>query len=366
MWRLTATLLLASLASASPRAGFGYLPPKRDCETVTSVVYDTSVQTSVVVQTVNQVDTRYVKTTVHIQQVVPTTLYRTQVQTQIQYQTSVIHQTTVRYVDRVVTQTVTSPPRQEVRYITTTRVVPQVRYVTQTQVQTQVVPVEVTRTQIQTVVQPVVNYQTQVVQQTRYATVPGPTTVRTRVQTVVQTSLVRQQQPANTRYVTSTSVRQVVQTSVVRGQDVIRTSVVQRQQVIPSPPSTPVTKMLTPPASRSSPAPTSSLRLKLLRRSFLKRWCSPSPRVQTVVQTQYVTPYPVYQTREVTRTSVVQVSGPDRVITQQVVQTQQQQSIVYQTVNRPQQVTVTTTVTGTCGQTGYNYDPPAVPFNIRG
>ncbi|KAK3858100.1 hypothetical protein Pcinc_035683 [Petrolisthes cinctipes] len=107
MWHLTATLLVLGLASASPQGG--YLPPRPSCPTVTSVVYDTRVQTSVAVQTQNRVDTQYVTTTLVRQQVVPTTIYNTRVTTRVQYQTSVIQQTSVRAIDRVVTQTVPSP-----------------------------------------------------------------------------------------------------------------------------------------------------------------------------------------------------------------------------------------------------------------
>ncbi|XP_037776616.1 uncharacterized protein LOC119573462 [Penaeus monodon] len=385
MWRLTATLLLLALASAEPQ-GYNYLPPRPNtpCQTVTSVVYDTRVQTSVNVQTVNQVNTQYRTTTVVRQQVVPTTLFQTRVQTQVQYQTSVIQQTTTLFNNRVQTQTVPSPPIVQTQYVTSTRVVPQVSYVTQTQTQTQVVPVEVTRTQVQTINQPVTNYQTQVQQQTQVVTLPGRDVVRTRVQTVVQTSIVRRQQPANTRYVTSTRVQQVVQTSVVRGQDVVRTSVVQRQQVIPF---TSVntryenavatreqvvtrTNVVTQTRVQTQVVPQEVVSTQVVPTTiYTTRYetrVQPFTQVQTVVRTQYVTPAPVVQTRQEVRTSVVQVPGQDRVVTSQVVQTQQQQQVVYQTVNQPQQITVTQTITATCGQTGYNYPAPARPFNFRG
>ncbi|XP_053641534.1 uncharacterized protein [Cherax quadricarinatus] len=393
MWRLTATLLVVTLASATPQGynypipDSGYLPPSPSnpsCQVapITSVVTETRVQTSVTVLTVNQINTQYITTTLVRQQVVPTTLFQTRVQTQVQYQTSVIQRTTTLFNDRIVTQTIPSPPRQETVYVTSTRVVPQVSYVTSTQVQTQVVPVVVTRTQVQTINQPVTNYQTQIQQQTQVVTIPGPDVVRTRVQIVVQTSIVRRQQPANTRYVTSTRVQQVVQTRYVRGQNVFRTSVVQRQQVIPY---TSLntryetayttleqvvtrTNVVTQTVISTQVVPqevVSTLVVpNIIYTTIYETRFQPFTQVQTVVQTQYVTPAPVYQTLEETRTSVVQVPGPDRVVTQQVAKTQQQQQVVYQTINQPRQVTVTQTITATCGKTGYNYDSPAVPFNF--
>ncbi|XP_069947460.1 polyhomeotic-proximal chromatin protein-like [Cherax quadricarinatus] len=394
MWRLTATLLVATMpwTSASPQ-GYNYSPPNNaylpppptypSCQVapITSVIYDKRVQTSINVQTVNQINTQYITTTLVRQQVIPTTVFQTRVQTQVQYQTSVIQRTTTFFNDRIVTQTIPSPPRQEVVYVTSTRVVPQVSYITSTQVQTQVIPVEVTRTQVQTINQPVTNYQTQIQQQTQVVPIPGPDVVRTRVQTVVQTSIVRRQQPANTRYVTSTRVQQVVQTSVVRGRDDIRTSFVQRQQVIPY---TSVntryetayttreqvvirTNFVTQTLISTQVVPQEVVSTQvvpnIIYTTIYETRFQPFTQVQTVVQTQYVTPAPVYQTREETRTSVVQVPGQDRVVTQQVAQTQQQQQVVYQTVNQPQQVTVTQTITATCGKTGYNYNPPPTPFN---
>jgi len=386
MWRLTATLLLLALASAEPQ-GYNYeepdnqyLPPaKCKLAPVTSVVYNTQLQTSVRLQTVNQVNTQYRTTTIVRQQVVPTTLFQTRVQTQVQYQTSVVQQTTVRAVDRFVTQTVPSPPVVQTRFVTSTRVVPQVNYVTRTQVQTQVVPVEVTSTQVRTIIQPLTNYQTQERQATRVVTVPGRDVVQTRVQTVVQTSIVRSQQPAITRFVTSTRVQQVVQTSVVRGQDVVRTTVAQRQQVIPF---TSVntryenvvatrqqvvtrTNIATQTRILTQVVPQEVVRTQVvpttIYTTLFETRVQPFTRVQTVVRTQYVTPVPVVQTRQEVRTSVVQVPGQDRVVNREVVQTQQRQQVVYRTVNQPRQVTVTQTVTSSCG---YNYDAPAVPFNF--
>ncbi|ROT69545.1 hypothetical protein C7M84_012241 [Penaeus vannamei] len=385
MWRLTATLLLLALASAEPQ-GYNYeepdnqyLPPaKCKLAPVTSVVYNTQLQTSVRLQTVNQVNTQYRTTTIVRQQVVPTTLFQTRVQTQVQYQTSVVQQTTVRAVDRFVTQTVPSPPVVQTRFVTSTRVVPQVNYVTRTQVQTQVVPVEVTSTQVRTIIQPLTNYQTQERQATRVVTVPGRDVVQTRVQTVVQTSIVRSQQPAITRFVTSTRVQQL-QTSVVRGQDVVRTTVAQRQQVIPF---TSVntryenvvatrqqvvtrTNIATQTRILTQVVPQEVVRTQVvpttIYTTLFETRVQPFTRVQTVVRTQYVTPVPVVQTRQEVRTSVVQVPGQDRVVNREVVQTQQRQQVVYRTVNQPRQVTVTQTVTSSCG---YNYDAPAVPFNF--
>ncbi|KAK3858102.1 hypothetical protein Pcinc_035685 [Petrolisthes cinctipes] len=235
---------------------------------------------------------------------------------------------------------------------------------------------EVTRTQVQTVNRPVTNYQTEVQQQTQVVTIPGQDVVRTRVQTVVQTSVVSRQQQANTRYVTSTVVRQVVQTSVVRGQDVIRTSYVQRQQVIPF---TQVntqyqtayttreqvvtrTNVQTQTQVQTQVVPQEVVRTQVvpttIYTTIYQTRVQPFTQVQTVVQTQYVTPAPVVQTRQEVRTSVVQIPGQDRVVTQQRVQTQQRQQVVYQTINQPRQVTVTQTITATCAQQGYNYNTP--------
>nr|XP_027222555.1 uncharacterized protein LOC113814702 [Penaeus vannamei] len=344
MWRLTATLLLLALASAEPQ-GYNYeepdnqyLPPaKCKLAPVTSVVYNTQLQTSVRLQTVNQVNTQYRTTTIVRQQVVPTTLFQTRVQTQVQYQTSVVQQTTVRAVDRFVTQTVPSPPVVQTRFVTSTRVVPQVNYVTRTQA----------------------------------------VTLYKLVFRLCQTSIVRSQQPAITRFVTSTRVQQVVQTSVVRGQDVVRTTVAQRQQVIPF---TSVntryenvvatrqqvvtrTNIATQTRILTQVVPQEVVRTQVvpttIYTTLFETRVQPFTRVQTVVRTQYVTPVPVVQTRQEVRTSVVQVPGQDRVVNREVVQTQQRQQVVYRTVNQPRQVTVTQTVTSSCG---YNYDAPSVPF----
>jgi len=386
MWRFTATLLLLALASAEPQ-GYNYpepdnqyLPPaKCNLPPVTSVVYNTQLQTSVRLQTVNQLNTQYATTTIVRQQVVPTTLFQTRVQTQVQYQTSVLRQTTIRAIDRFVTQTVPSPPLVQTRFVTSTRVVPQVNYVTRTQVQTQVVPVQVTSTQIRTVIQTLTNYQTQERQATRVVTIPGRDVVQTRVQTVVQTSIVRSQQPAITRFVTSTRVQQLLRTSIVRGQDVLTTTVAQRQQVIPftsvntryqnvvatrqqvvtrtsvATQTRILTQVVSQEVVRTQLVPTT------IYTTLFETRVQPFTQVQTVVRTQYVTPVPVVQTRQEVRTSVLQVPGQDRVVNREVVQTQQRQELVYRTVDQARQVTVIQTVTSSCG---YNYDAPAVPFNF--
>jgi len=386
MWRLTATLLVLALAGAEPQfdVGYDYLPPSPtnpECKVadITSVIFNVQTRTSVRTQTVNQVNTQYTTSTLLRTQVVPTTQFQTRVQTQIQYQTSIVQRTSVRNIDRFVTQTIPSPAVLQTRFFTTTRVVPQVSYVTQSRVETQVVPVEVTQTQFATVEQTATNYRTQVQQQTRVVTIPGRDVVQTRVQTVVQTSIVRRQQPANTRIITSTRVQQVVQTSVVYGRDVLRTSVVQRQQVVPftsvntrfvdsfatreqvvtrtnvATQTRVVTQVVPQEVVRTQVVPTTiyNTRYETRIQAFTQ--------VQTVIRTQYVTPAPVVQTRQEVRTSVVQVPGEDRVVNQEVVRTQQQQQVVYRTVDRPRQVTSTQTVTATCG---YNYDEPAIRFNF--
>merc|ERR1739838_46607 len=86
----------------------------------------------------------------------------------------------------------------------------------------------------------------------------------------------------------------------------------------------------------------------------------PVQRVTTRTQYRTVTPNPVVETRQVIQTSVRQVQGENRIINRDVVQTQQRQQVVYQTVNRAQVTTVTQTITSTC--TGYNYDAPKTPF----
>ncbi|XP_064078161.1 mucin-3B-like isoform X2 [Macrobrachium nipponense] len=382
MWYLTVSLLLLALASASPQGG--YLPPPRPgtCPPVTSLVYDTRIQTSYVVQTINNANTQYVTTTILQTQVVPTTIFSTRVETRPQIQTSVVQQTSVFFNNRVITQTVPSPPVQQTRYITTTRVVPQLSYVTQTQVQTQVVPVEVTSTQIQTINQPVTNYRTEFRQETRVVTIPGQDVVRTRVQTVVQTSIIRSQAPGNTRYITSTQVQEQVQTTAVRGQDVILTRTVPRTQVIPY--TTVNTRFENAVATREQIVTSTNVQIQtVVQTQFVTQEVvrtqaipttiyttrfetrvQPFTEVQTVYTTQYNTPSAVVQTREETRTSVVQIPGRDQIITSQVVQTQQQQQVIYQTVNNNQQLTVTRTVTGTCSQAGYNYNTPSNPLTI--
>merc|ERR1711872_55712 len=199
MWRL-ASLLLLALASAEPQ--YGYLPPsptEQECRVapVTSVINTVSIVNRQ--QVVNVVNTQFA--TALRTQVVPTTVYRTQVQTNVQYQTSIVQQASIRNVNRVV---------------------PQTSYVVQTQVQTRAVPVERVQTQVVTVDNPVVQYQTQLAYATRVVTNKAPDVLQTRVQTLVQTARFTSQLPAFTRQVINTRVQQVVQTSVV-----------QRQQVIP-------------------------------------------------------------------------------------------------------------------------------------
>jgi len=386
MWRLTATLLVLALAGAEPQFGIdsGYLPPSPSnpgCKAadITSVIFDVQTRTAYNTQTINQVNTQYRTTTQLRTQVVPTTQYETRVATQIQYQTSIVQRTSIRAIDRFVTQTIPSPAIQQTRFVTTTRVVPQVNFVTQSRVETQVVPVEVTQTQLRTVEQPVTNYETQVQQQTRLVTITGRDVVQTRVQTVVQTSIIRRQLPANTRFITSTRVQQVVQTSVSYGRDVVRTSVATRQQIVPV---TSVntrfenafatreqvvtrTNVVTQTRVATQVVPQEVVRTQVVATTIYntryETRVQPFTQVQTVVRTQYVTPAPVVQTQQEFRTSVVQVPGENRVVDREVVRTQQQQQVVYRTVDRPRQVTQTQTVTATCG---YNYDEPAIRFDF--
>lgn len=382
MWRLTASLLVLALTSASPQGG--YLPPARNpvCPAVTSVVYNTRIQSSYVVQTVNQINTQYITTTFVQRQVIPTTSFQTRVQTRAQYQTSIVQQTTTRLINRVVTQTIPSPPREEIRYVTTTQVVPQVNYITQTQVRTQVVPVDFTRTQIQTAFQPIVNYQTQVNRETQTVTIPGQDVLQTRVQTIYQTSVRHNTLPDDTVYVTSTQIRQDVQTQVIQGQNVVRTKVVQRERIIPfterhtryesaiAQRLQVVTRTMTNTQTQiqTQYVPQEVLQTQIayntIYTTLFQTSIRPMTRVQTVIRTQYVTPAPVIQTRQQILTSVVQVPGQDQIVNRQIVQTQHKQQIVYRTVIQPQQVTVTQTVTGVCAQSGYNYNAPSNPLQI--
>ncbi|CAL4121613.1 unnamed protein product [Meganyctiphanes norvegica] len=388
MWRLPVCILLLALASAEPQEGFEYLPPRPSgpdpvvCERpVTSVAYTTRVQTSVAVRTSNQVDTVFRTTTLVQREVVPTTIYRTRVVTQPRIDTSVIQSTDVQFRDRVVDQTLPGANIVSTRYETTYRVVPEVSYVTREQVRTTVVPVEITRTVVSTVERINYNYQTQQVQRTNVVTVTGRDVVQTRVQTIRQTSVVQSQPPARTNFITSTRVQQVVNTRTVQGPNQYRTSVVNRQQVIPT---TIVSQRVdnrfvtrTNAVTRTSvryqtnyqtsvvPQEVVSTRIVPTTIYTTRFVTQPQPvtRVETRVVYRTVTPAAVFQTREVTQTSVEQVRGADRVINRDFVQTQQRQQVVYQTVNRPEATTVTRTITSSCS--GYNYDAPKIPFNIR-
>lgn len=77
------------------------------------------------------------------------------------------------------------------------------------------------------------------------------------------------------------------------------------------------------------------------------------------MQTSTVFGPAVVNTREVIQTSIQQVGGRNQVVTREIVRTQGQQSIVYQTVKVAQVATVTRTITASCGNTGYNYHQPA-------
>ncbi|XP_068207902.1 uncharacterized protein [Palaemon carinicauda] len=381
MWRLASLLLVSTLAAGLPQ--LPYLPPApTPCIPVTSLVYHTSIQTSYVVQTINDVNTQYTTTTVVRQQVVPTTIFSTRVETRTQIVINTVQQTTTVFNNKVETRTVPSPPIQETRYITSTRIIPTISYVTQTQTETRVVPIEVTKTQIQTINTQVVSYQTDYSQETRVVTIPGPNVVMTRVQTVVQTSVIRSQGPVRTQFITSTQVQQQVQTSFISGPNIVLTSTVQRQQFIPY--TTISTRYENDVVTREQiitrtnvqtttiintqfvPQEVVSTQVvpSIIYTTLYETRVQPFTQVQTVFRTQYNTPAPVVKTREETRTSLVQISSPDQIVTSQVVQTQQRQEIVYQTINQPQQITVTQTVTGTCSKSGYNYNAPTNPLSI--
>jgi len=386
MWRLPVCLLLVALASADklgynyPEPQNGYLPPVSCQPAVTSVSYINQIQTSVSLRTVNQVNTQFLTTTVFKRQVVPTTLFRTQVQSQVKYQTSIVQNTQVQYNDRVVQKNIPGPNIVRTSYVTATRVVPEVRYVTQESVLRQVVPVEVTRTAVQEVEKTNINYKTLNREQTYVVTIPAEEIVRTQVQTAYQTSIVQRQEPAQTRVVSSTNIKQVVNTRSIQAPDQIDTSIVQRKEVITT---TLVkqrtdnsvvyrtnvftqTNVRTQTQYRTEIVPQNIVSTRLVQTTVystrIQKVAQPVTRVQTSIELRTMSGYPVVQTRQVTQTSVVQVRGQNSVIDREVVQTRQQQQIVYKTVNRAEEITVTETVTAPCS--GYNYDAPAIKFNF--
>merc|ERR1712198_91990 len=395
MWQLPVYFLLVALASAEklgynyPEPQNGYLPPSPSnpgsvvCQpAVTSVSYINQIQTSVSLRTVNQVNTQFLTTTVFKREVVPTTLYQTRVQTQVQYQTSVVQNTQVQYRDRVIQQNIPGPNIVRTQYTTLTRVVPEVSYVTRENVRTQVVPVEITRTAVQTIERTNVQYNTQNREQTYVVTLPAQEVVRAQVQNVVQTSIVKRQEPAQTRIISSTRIQQVVNTRSIQAQDRIETRIVQKKEVVPT---TIVsqridnsvvyrtnvftkTNVRTQTSVRTQIVPQNIVSTRLVPTTVystrLQKVAQPVTRVETRIVTQTVAANPVVQTRQVTQTSVVQVRGQNRLINREVLQTRQQQQIIYQTVNRVQEITVTQTITATCGKSGYNYDAPAKPFNF--
>merc|ERR1712029_624819 len=265
------------------------------------------------------------------------------------------------------------------QYVTSTRVVPEVRYVTKENILRQVVPVEVTRTAVQTVERTNTNYKTLNREQTYVVTLPAREVFRTQVQTAYQTSIVQRQEPAQTRVVSSTNIKQVVNTRSIQAPDQIETSIVQRKQVITT---TLVaqrtdnsvvyrtnvltqTNVRTQTLLRTQIVPKNVVSTRLVQTTVystrIQKVAQPVTRVQTSIELRTMSGYPVVQTHQVTQTSVVQVRGQNSVIDREVVQTRQQQQIVYQTVNRAEEITVTETATAPCG---YNYDAPAIPFNF--
>jgi len=395
MWRLPVCLLLVALASAE-KLGYNYPEPQNDylppspsnpgsvvCQpAVTSVSYINQIQTSVALRTVNQINTQYLTTTVFKREVVPTTVFRTRVQTQVQYKTSVVQTTQVQYNDRVVKFNIPGPNIVRTQYITLTRVVPEVRYVTKENVRTQIVPVEVTRTAREIIEKTNVNYKTQNLEQTYVVTLPAEVVVRTLTQTAFQTSIVQRQEPAQTRILSSTRIEQVVNTRSVQAPDQIETTIVQRNVVIPT---TLIslhtdnsvlyktnvftqTNVRTQTLVRTQIVPKNIVSTRLVPTTVysirLEKVAQPVTRVETRIVTQKVVPNPVIQTRMVTQNSVVQVQGESRVIDHEVIQTRQQNKVVYQTINRAEDITVTETITEPCSKAGYNYDAPAKPFNF--
>jgi hypothetical protein len=370
------------LGYSYPEPQNDYLPPVACQPAVTSVSYINQIQTSVALRTVNQVNTQFLTTTVFKRQVVPTTLFRTQIQKQIQYQTSVVQNTQVQYNDRVVVRNVPGPNIVKTNYITLTRVVPEVQYVTRENVLRQVVPVEVTRTTVQTVERTNINYKTLNREQTSIVTLPAPEVVLTQIKDVFQTSIVQRQEPAQTRVVSSTRIEQVVNTRSIQAADQIETSIIQKKQVMPT---TIVSKRIDNTVVyktnvftqtsirfqievRTQIVPQNIVSTRLVKSTVystrIQKVAQPVTRVETSVDIQTMTGYPVVQTRQVTQTSLVQVQGQNRVVNSEVLQTRVQQQIVYKTVNKAEEIIVTETITAPCSKAGYNYDAPAIKFNF--
>lgn len=362
------TLIIFNLVSAWPKASYfkSSHPFNNQCPPITSVRKHTSLRTSVKASTITAVSTQIVITTVSREQTVPTTLLQTVITTLAEVATSVVQSTTTVFGNVLVTQTVQGSSRQQTRFVTTTRVVPQVSFLTHTQIRTEVVPAKVTLTQIQTNRQPLTNIFTQTTIETRAFTVTGPDVVRTRVQTLLQTSIVRLDQPDVTRFVTSTAVQQQVQTTVLRGQDILITSLVQSQQIIPITAFTTVVETVTV-TQKVIVTNTNIVKQTQIQTQFVKQeqvttqlvpttvfsivvltQFQLSTQVQSLTQTQFITVGGGVQTQEVTHTSIVQVPDQDTVVTTEVLSTQTQQQTVLETITRPRNVFVTTIISWSC------------------
>jgi len=390
MWRLPVCLLLVALASAEklgynyPEPQNGYLPPVECQPAVTSVAYINNIQTSVSVRTVNQVNTQFLTTTFVKQEVVPTTIFQTRVQTQVQYQIKVVQNTQVQYNERLVEKKIPGPNIVRTQYTTFTRVVPDVSYVTREIIRTQIVPIEVTNTAVQTLARTNINYNTQRIQQTYVVTLPAQEILRTLTQTAYQTSIVQRQEPAQTRIISSTRVEQVVNTRSVQAPDQIETTIVMKRNVIPT---TIVNKRIdTSIVYKTNVFTQTSVRTQIQLRTQIipkviestrlvpttiyntrvEKVAKPVTRVDTRIVKQTVRAEPVVQIREVTQTSLAEVRGENIVINSEIIQTRQQERIVYATVNRAEEISITQTITAPCAKTGYNYDAPSNQLTFPG
>ncbi|KAL7647722.1 UNVERIFIED_CONTAM: hypothetical protein RMT77_001331 [Armadillidium vulgare] len=386
MWRLTSTLLLVTLAFADPQLGLDYLPPttylpQPKCDDLTSVVYSTSVFQSFIPTTIQQFTTEYITTTAYSQRIVPTTQYRTQYQTIVQYETIYVQRQSQVVRDQVITSTQQAPPVVQTRYITSTRVIPQVSYVVREQVETQVVPVELTNTRYETRYEDQLQYRTVPVESTSYVRVSGRDVVSTAYSTQIQSSVVQKQQPAQTQYRQTTLINNQIETRTVPSPPVVSTQYVQSQRVIPTTAyNTQVqtqyvtttqyvtrtqyqtrTEVQTQYVSQEVVV-TRDVPREVVRTEY-RTQVVPSVQLQTRYQTQARPGNDVYLTRQAYDTSIVRIPGEDRVVTREVVNTQYQQQVVYRTQDVQRAVTVTRTVNIPCAQTRYNYQEPQIGFN---
>ncbi|XP_068208334.1 mucin-3A-like [Palaemon carinicauda] len=376
MWYLEKLLLTAAISSATGQRG--YILPKPSCPVFTSNVIDIRAETSILVQTVNEVSTQFSTTTIVRQRVIPTIVFQTSVQTQSQIETSIIQRTSNIIIDQVITQTIPSPPIQQTIFVTITRFFPQISFIMQTKFQTSVIPIEVTNTRVQAVSQILTDFQTEAQRVTRVVSIPGRTIVNTVIQTVLQTSIFTSQAPGITRLITLTQTQEQFRTSFVLGQNTILTSIVQSQRIFPititDTKSRNIVRTQEQVIFRDSTVTEATLSFQTVTNDVLQTVVIPVTDfttllqtvfqtfslLQTITNTQYNAPSVRTVTQEVTLTSVVQVPGRNRVIFQEVVKTIEQKQTEFQTITGTQYTSVATTVTGSCSiMTGYGAPPPS-------